>query len=76
MTLDEVARIGDLVTESMDENANVIWGARVSDDMKGKIAIMTIMTGVNSPWIIGKMDNRAIQAQNRRMVSELGIEFV
>ena len=52
MTLDEVARAGELVTESLDEDANVIWGARVSDAMKGKITVMTIITGVQSPWIL------------------------
>jgi len=51
MTLDEVSKVGDLVTESMDQDANVIWGARISDDMAGKIQVMTIITGVKSPWI-------------------------
>ncbi|MBS3119471.1 cell division protein FtsZ [Candidatus Woesearchaeota archaeon] len=37
MTLDEINRVGELVTEAMDEDANVIWGARVSENMKGKI---------------------------------------
>ena len=27
MTLDEISRVGEMVTESMDEDANVIWGA-------------------------------------------------
>ena len=28
MTLDEVNRCGELVTESLDADANCIWGAR------------------------------------------------
>src|SRR3989338_4459109 len=56
MTLDEVAKIGDIVTENMEENANVIWGARINPSMKGKICVMTIVTGVTSPWICGKID--------------------
>ncbi|MFW6311328.1 MAG: cell division protein FtsZ, partial [Nanoarchaeota archaeon] len=59
MTLDEVNRIGELVTESMDDDANVIWGARVSEEMKGKHAVMTIITGVESPWILGNEANKA-----------------
>src|SRR3990167_268794 len=35
MTLEEVSKVGDLVTENLDEDANVIWGARVNNDMKG-----------------------------------------
>ena len=56
MTLDEVSNVGEMVTESLDEEANVIWGARVSDEMKGKLTVMTIITGVKSPWILGKVD--------------------
>ncbi len=76
MTLDEVEKIGELVTENLDESANVIWGARVSDNMKGKICIMTIITGVNSPWILGKSDKRNINFQTSKIGKELGIEFV
>ncbi|NOZ80333.1 MAG: cell division protein FtsZ [DPANN group archaeon] len=54
MTLDEVARIGDLITDNLDEDANVIWGARVSEEMRGKLVVMTILTGVKSPFILGK----------------------
>jgi len=74
LTLDEISRIGDLVTESMDEDANVIWGARVTDDMKGKLLVMTIITGVNSPWILGKDSEARTQHQRRQLNSDLGIE--
>ncbi len=77
MTLEEVNQIGELVTESMDDNANCIWGTRISDDMKGKITVMTIMTGVKSPWVVGK-DQPRMQAQRQQPVfnDELGIEIV
>lgn len=74
MTLDEINRVGELVTESMDADANVIWGARVSDEMKGRIMVMTIMTGVNSPYIVGKQDRRQKAGQSRRLNDDLGIE--
>ena len=76
MTLDDINRIGELVTESMDDDANVIWGARVQDDMKGKLTVMTIITGVKSPWILGKVDYRRPSPQARRLSEELGIEIV
>ena len=75
MTLDEVNRAGELVTESLDEDANVIWGARVSDNMKGKITVMTIITGVKSPWIMGKDLHDQRKATARRVSSELGIDY-
>tara|TARA_Y100000310_G_scaffold293782_1_gene323655 strand:+ start:22756 stop:23844 length:1089 start_codon:yes stop_codon:yes gene_type:complete len=54
MTLEDINQIGELVTETLDDNANVMWGARVQDDMEGKIQIMTIITGVKSPFVLGK----------------------
>jgi cell division protein FtsZ len=78
LTLEEVERIGVLVTESMDQDANCIWGTRVTDDMKGKLTVMTIMTGVKSPWILGK-EARAQPVQKEEPLSfndELGIEIV
>lgn len=77
LTLEEIARIGELVTESLDEDANVIWGARVTEDMKGKLTVMTIITGVKSPWVLGKAESKKAQAHRAAMMSdELGIEIV
>jgi cell division protein FtsZ len=74
LTLDEINRVGELVTESMDEDANVIWGARVNEDMKGKIMVMTIVTGVSSPWLLGKQNPRQTSNQTHHFNRELGIE--
>ena len=83
MTLEEISRIGELVTESMDDDANVIWGARIDESLKGRVTVMTIITGVNSPWILGKGDggkavpNRKSTPQaHSDIVDELGIEII
>jgi cell division protein FtsZ len=76
LTLEEISRVGELVTESLDDDANVIWGARVSDDMKGKITVMTIITGVKSPWIIGKDTQKSSVRATVSMDDELGIEIM
>jgi cell division protein FtsZ len=76
LTLDEINRIGELVTETMDDDANVIWGARVSEEMKGKLTVMTIVTGVKSPWILGKETARSRAQKSQRLSNELGIEIV
>lgn len=75
MTLDEVSRVGELVTETLDQDANVIWGARVSEEMKGKLTVMTIITGVHSPWILGKKDEKQQAAETAHISNELGIDF-
>lgn len=76
MTLDEISRVGEMVTESMDEDANVIWGARVTEDMKGKLTVMTIITGVKSAWVLGKTSEKERKAQRHHLSSELGIEIL
>ncbi len=76
LTLDEISKVGELVTETMDEDANVIWGARIQDDMKGKLMVMTIITGVKSPWILGKADQRHRAAESEQLSDELGIDMI
>jgi len=80
MTLEDINQIGELVTESLDEDANVIWGARIGEDMKGRITVMTIITGVQSPWILGSMNRSSATKQasveSQMMEDELGIEII
>lgn len=76
LTLDEINRVGELVTEAMDPDANVIWGARVSDDMKGRLTVMTIITGVKSPWILGKSTYGQPSPRSLQVSEELGIEML
>jgi cell division protein FtsZ len=76
MTLDEINKAGEIITESLDADANVIWGARIDNKLSGKIRVMTIVTGVNSPYILGKIDPRKAQAESIRVSEELGIDMV
>ncbi len=78
MTLEEVNRIGELVTESLDPDANCIWGARVDENMKGQIRVMAIITGVQSPYVLGRTLSTTAQTfeRSRTMSRELGIDVV
>ncbi len=76
LTLDDINRVGEMVTEAMDPDANVIWGARVSKDMKGKLTVMTIVTGVKSPWLLGKSESRKPSSMSSHMSKELGIDLI
>ncbi len=76
MTLEEVNRVGEIVTGSLDQDANVIWGARVSDAMRGKITVMTIITGVHSPWLLGRDSAKKRAVEKTRMSKELEIEMI
>ncbi|MAG47465.1 cell division protein FtsZ [archaeon] len=76
LTLDEVSKVGELVTEALDPDAQVIWGARISEDMTNKLRVMTIITGVNSPYVLGKVDRTKESTESARLSNELGIDMV
>jgi cell division protein FtsZ len=75
MKLEEFDSIGRLVTENLNPEAQVIIGARINKDFMGKVRVITIMTGVKSPYIIGKSQaEEHYNAPARRELSDLGIE--
>jgi cell division protein FtsZ len=46
LTIEEATKIGEGVTASLDEKANVIFGARMVPEMRDQIKVMSIVTGV------------------------------
>jgi len=74
MTLDQINDAGTLITERLDEDANVILGARVSEDMRGKLMVMSIITGVESPWMTGRSE--PVRTMSEATSKELGIEVI
>ena len=76
MTLDEARKVVESVSQKLDEDAKIIWGAQISEDLEKTIRAMLIVTGVNSPQIFGS--RRAKKSNNKRsdMEKELGIDFV
>ena len=79
MTIEEANRVGEIVTEMMDGNATVIWGARVNPHMDGKLKVTLVMTGVNSSQILSGFGMIAPQLFNLEPYAEpekaLGIEL-
>jgi cell division protein FtsZ len=70
MTIEEANRVGEIVTEMMDCNALVIWGARVSPQQEGKLKVTLVMTGVNSPHILSGFGTIAPQLFNLEPYAE------
>ncbi len=54
MTLGECNAVGTALTERVDTNATVIWGARLDPAFEGKIEAIAIFTGIQSPYVLGK----------------------
>jgi len=71
--LEEFAGVGELVTENISPEAQVIIGARVNKDFANKVRVITIMTGVKSPYVLGKALMQE-QEQTKPEISDLGIE--
>jgi len=72
MKLEEFDSIGRLITENLNPEAQVIIGARINKEFGGKIRVVTIMTGVKSPYILGKPQFESTVL--RPEVSDLGID--
>ena len=75
MTLQEAKQVVETVSEKLHEDARIIWGAQISEDLERTIRAMLIVTGANSPQIFGP--RRRIKDKQRKEISnELGIEFI
>lgn len=72
--LEEFAGVGELVTENISPDAQVIIGARVNREFANKVRVITIMTGVKSPYILGRHAEERM-VSNKPQMSDLGIEF-
>lgn len=73
MTLEEARRVVEKISEKLDHDARMIWGAQIMDDLKGAIRVMLVVTGVKSSQIVGKTDPKQ---RKKEAESELGITFV
>ncbi len=73
MKLEEFDNIGRMVTEHLSPEAQVIIGARINKEFQGRIRVITIMTGVKSPYILGKSRYEE-KNSNRSSVNDYGLE--
>jgi len=76
LKLEEFDTIGRAVSDHLHPDAQVIIGARISKDFIGKVRVITIMTGVKSPYVLGKMDydSHQFREHDSREMKDLGID--
>lgn len=53
MTIEEANRVGDIVTEMMQNNALVSWSAKVNPSLPGILRVTLMMTGIQSSYLLG-----------------------
>ena len=77
LTLSEAKKVVETVSARLDEDARIIWGAQISDDLENTLRTMLIVTGVTSPQIYGKRTAPpAPRKVKKEIEEELGIDFV
>lgn len=77
MTLDEARQVVEAISERLDEDARIIWGAQITDDLDGAIRAMLIVTGVKSSQILGSTTKKQKSEEVKDDLNdEFGIEFI
>jgi len=70
MTIEEANRVGEIITEMMDDDSLVIWGARVNPELDGMLKVTLVMTGVKSPHLLSGFGTIAPQLFNLEPYAE------
>jgi cell division protein FtsZ len=79
MSLKYVQDVAKSLTQDMDCYANVILGARVQPEFEGKCRVMAIMTGVQSPNLLGAHtlhESQPVAVNKVLTSSKVNIDFV
>lgn len=74
LRLDEVNSIGETVGQHLDPSAQVFWGARILPEFEGRVQVISIITGVKSPYILGPVSYE--KPVVREISSTLGIDII
>ncbi|MEM2943607.1 MAG: cell division protein FtsZ, partial [Methanomassiliicoccales archaeon] len=87
MTVAEAQRAAEIVTNSVNERARIIWGCSIEPELKGTIKVLLIVTGARSKYMLGRSDydyeDKLVdelaprsRGKSRRIEDDDGIDFV
>jgi cell division protein FtsZ len=76
LTLSEAKQVVQTVSERISEDARVIWGAQISEDLGNNVRVLLILTGVKSTQILGPPAKQERGKRKKEIETELGIEFL
>ncbi|MCZ7395332.1 MAG: cell division protein FtsZ [Candidatus Methanoperedens sp.] len=60
LTLEEVAVTGEMIMDKVPNTKRIIWGAKVDNNLTGKVRVMAVLTGVESPFVSGKVKEEPV----------------
>jgi cell division protein FtsZ len=75
MSIEEAEGVVEEIYERIDPEARIIWGTSVDDDLKDTMRTMIVVTGVDSPQIYGRNDEKD-GVETRRAEPEQEIDYV
>ncbi len=75
MTLNEAKNVVEAISQRLSEEAQIVWGAQIYDDLAKTVRVMMIVTGVKSAQILGSARPMST-IKKKEIENELGIEFL
>ncbi len=76
LTLGDAIKAGEIITEKMDPEANVKWGARIMQNYEGKLEVVAIVTGVKGASIAGSTFGGEVYKEEEPEYVAGGIELL
>ena len=73
VTLEDARQIVAKVSDILDDDAKIIWGAQILEDLNKIIRTMVVITGVRSDQIRGKGKS---EKKKKALDEDLGLEFI
>jgi len=73
VTMREAQQIVEAVSSRLSEDAKIIWGSQVSEELGEKVRALIVVTGVNNPHVFGYEDTGKHKKDIEHM---LGVEFL
>ncbi len=65
-SLEEMEQIVETIVGSLDPTANVIWGARIDESLKGVVQVLLVVTGVASPSVEAALQGEVTEVTTER----------
>jgi len=65
-SLEEMEQIVETIVGSLDPTANVIWGARIDESLKGVVQVLLVVTGVASPSVEAALQGEVTEVTAER----------
>jgi cell division protein FtsZ len=70
MTLEDVNRAGELVLDSINPDARVVWGSKINPALDSKIRATVVLAGVESPFLLAEKKSVTVtKAKSSKKVS-------